>query len=298
MIKHIVISGGSYNGIKMYGALYELAKKQFYDINNIESIHCTSVGSLIGTMLTLKLDDDILYNYVHKRPWYKISKIKNISFQKKGLLDKEFVEDILKPVFQSKNLDINITLYELFKFTNIDLHIFSTKLTNMSLVDISHKTHPNVPVVDAIYMSSAIPYFFEPHFYNNDFYIDGGVLCNYPIDHCDYDNDSILGIRTKSSSNRSLNNGADSSIVEYFIYLNFNLFKSISISPKKIIKHNLIVDVDSMDKSVFNEILYSSEKRLEFLKQGQTFATNFLQNLEIKREKANKNDDSESDKNA
>ena len=57
MIKHLVISGGSYNGIKLYGALHELAKKQFYNINNIESIYCTSVGSLIGTMLSLKIEN-------------------------------------------------------------------------------------------------------------------------------------------------------------------------------------------------------------------------------------------------
>ena len=79
MIKHLVISGGSYNGIKMYGVLHELAKKQFYNIDNIESIYSTSVGSLIGAMLALKIDNDIIYDYVHKRPWYKISTINNIN---------------------------------------------------------------------------------------------------------------------------------------------------------------------------------------------------------------------------
>ena len=84
MIKHLVISGGFYNGIKMYGALHELSKREFYNIENIESIYCTSIGSLIGTLLSLKIDTSIIYDYIHKRPWYKISKIKNISFQKKG----------------------------------------------------------------------------------------------------------------------------------------------------------------------------------------------------------------------
>ena len=48
-----------------------------------------------------------------------------------------------------------------------------------------------------------------------------------------------------------------------------------------------------MNSSVFNDILYSSDKRLEFLQEGQNVATNFLQNLEIKRDKENKNDESE-----
>tara|TARA_Y100000741_G_C18244547_1_gene554974 strand:- start:712 stop:1608 length:897 start_codon:yes stop_codon:yes gene_type:complete len=288
MIKHLVISGGFYNGIKMYGALHELAKKDFYNINNIESIYCTSIGSLIGTLLSLKIDNDIIYDYIHKRPWYKISKIKNISFQKKGLLDKAFIEDIMKPVLQSKNLELNITLEYLYKYTNIDMHIFSTKLTDMSLVDISHKTHPKLSIIDAIYMSSAIPYFLEPYFYNNDFYIDGGVICNYPLDQCDKENDSIFGIRTNNVSNNLMNIGNDSTIIQYFLYLNLKLFKSISTKPTKKIKYNLILDVDGMNSTVFNDILHSCDKRLEFLQIGQKSATNFLQDIEVEREKESK----------
>ena len=43
----------------MYGVLHELAKKRFYNIDNIESIYSTSVGSLLGAMLALKIDNDI-----------------------------------------------------------------------------------------------------------------------------------------------------------------------------------------------------------------------------------------------
>ena len=285
MIKHLVISGGFYNGIKMYGALHELGNRNFYNINNIESIYCTSIGSLIGTLLSLKIDTKIIYDYIHKRPWYKISKIKNISFQKKGLLDKTFVDDIMKPVLQSKNLELNITLADLYKYTNIDIHIFSTKVTDMSLVDISYKTHPNLPIIDAIYMSSAIPYFLEPYFYNNDFYIDGGVLCNYPLDHCQEDNNSIFGIKTNNVSNNEDNVGNDSSIIQYFIYLNLKLFKCITTKPTKTIKHNLVLDVERMNTTVFNDIIYSSDKRLEFLQDGQRAAATYLENIKLERAK-------------
>ena len=170
-----------------------------------------------------------------------VQNIKNKEYivPKKGLLDKTFIEDIMKPVLQSKNLNVNITLQDLYNHTNIDVHIFSTKLTDMSLVDISYKTHPKLSIIDAIYMSSAIPYFLEPYFYNNDFYIDGGVLCNYPIDHCDEDNDTILGIRTNNVSKNEVNIGNDSTIIQYFIYLNYNLFKSIKKKTTKELKYNV-----------------------------------------------------------
>ena len=284
MIKHIVISGGSYNGIKTYGALYELAKQNFYDIKNIETIYGTSVGSVIGTILTLKIDNKIIFDYVHKRPWYKISNIKNISLKKKGLLDKTFIEEIMNPILNSKGLDVNITMKELYSYTNIEQHIFTTRLTDMKLVDISYKSHPNLPIIDAIYMSSAIPYFLEPHYYDGDFYIDGGVLCNFPLDHCSKDPDTILGVQTNNSSNHSLNNGIDATILEYFVFLNYNLFKCLGAISERKIKHKLVIEVNKIDKSEFDKILYESETRLRFLNSGQEIANNFIQSINDKRE--------------
>ena len=277
MIKHLVISGGSYNGIKTFGILYELAKNNFYNIKNIESIYCTSVGSIIGSIISLNMDNDIIFNYIHKRPWYKITNIKNLSFKKKGLLDKSFIEEIVKPVLQSKNLNTNITLLELYKYNNIDLHIFTTKLSDMSLVNMSYKTHPHLELVDALYMSSAIPYFLEPHYYENEFYIDGGVLCNFPLDHCNEEPNTILGIHTNSSSNNSLKNNMDSTMIEYFIYLNYSLFRSLSTTPMKVIKNDIEIKTKPIEKNLFYNLLRSSEMRLEYLREGQDIAKVFLE---------------------
>ena len=43
-----------------------------------------------------------------------------------------------------------------------------------------------------------------------------------------------------------------------------------------------------MNSTVFNDILHSCDKRLEFLQIGQESATNFLQDIEVKREKESK----------
>ena len=40
------MAGGAYNGIYTIGALKHLIEKEFFDINNIESIYGTSVGGL------------------------------------------------------------------------------------------------------------------------------------------------------------------------------------------------------------------------------------------------------------
>ena len=86
MIKHLVISGGSYNGIKIFGILYELARKDFYHIKDIMSIYCTSVGSIIGAIISLDINYDDIFKYIHKRPWYKITNIRIYHLQKKDYL--------------------------------------------------------------------------------------------------------------------------------------------------------------------------------------------------------------------
>ena len=280
MIKHLVISGGSYNGIKTFGILYELAKNNFFNIKDIKSIYCTSIGSIIGSIISLDIDYDIIFKYIHKRPWYKITNIKNLSFKKKGLLDKSFIEEIVIPVLQSKNLSINITLSELFKYNNIDLHIFTTRLSDMTLVNMSHTSHPHIELIDALYMSSAMPYFLEPHYYENEFYIDGGVLCNFPIDHCNEESNTILGIHTNSSENNSLKNNIDSTMIEYFIYLNYSLFRSLRNKTNKRIKNNIEIKTKPIEQNLFYKLLRSADMRFDFLREGQEIAKEFLEKRE------------------
>ena len=47
-------------------------------------------------------------------------------------------------------------------------------------------------VLLAIRMSFSIPFVFTPVKYNNNFYVDGSVLNDFPIDLCDKDN--FIGI--------------------------------------------------------------------------------------------------------
>ena len=70
-IKHIVISGGGPAGIQTIGALQQLEKNGFWNIENIESIYSTSIGGIIGILLALKFDWDAVNDYIIKRPWHE-----------------------------------------------------------------------------------------------------------------------------------------------------------------------------------------------------------------------------------
>jgi predicted acylesterase/phospholipase RssA len=42
-------------------------------------------------------------------------------------------------------------------------------------------TYPNLLVTDAIRMSSTFPFIFSPYEYNGNYYIDGGIVENFPM---------------------------------------------------------------------------------------------------------------------
>ena len=71
-IKHLVISSGGPAGFTMYGALRYLNKEDVWNINNIKTMYCTSVGTCIATLLALNYDWDTIDNFLLKRPWSKI----------------------------------------------------------------------------------------------------------------------------------------------------------------------------------------------------------------------------------
>ena len=75
MINHIVLAAGAYKGLYILGALNHLSSINFYNIENIETIHGGSVGGMVGALLCLKIEWEDIIKYVIERPWNKIVKL-------------------------------------------------------------------------------------------------------------------------------------------------------------------------------------------------------------------------------
>ena len=54
----------------------------------------------------------------------------------------------------------------------------------VSKTSLSHYSHPDLQLVEAIKGSACLPGIFSPLFYDEKVYIDGGFVCNYPIKEC------------------------------------------------------------------------------------------------------------------
>jgi predicted acylesterase/phospholipase RssA len=205
-IKHIVVGGGGTTGFMTLGALKFLQDNKFWDISNIKTVYGTSIGSIAATCIALKYDWETLLTYFIRRPWNKLyaynksDMVLNL-YNQKGIFKRAIFEKTLYPLLEGRGLSGNITMKELFEYSKIDIHFFSLELNSMTKTDLSYKTHPDLRVVDAIYMSSACPILFSPCIdeASKTCYVDGGLICNYPVNECIENEkclpDEILGMR-------------------------------------------------------------------------------------------------------
>ena len=54
-IKHLVLSGGSWKGLYMAGAIDSLLDEKYFEKDSIETLWVTSVGGIISILLCLKI---------------------------------------------------------------------------------------------------------------------------------------------------------------------------------------------------------------------------------------------------
>jgi predicted patatin/cPLA2 family phospholipase len=292
-IKHLIISGGGPLGIRFLGALETLNLKKYWNIEEIESIYGTSIGSVLGAMICLKYDWETLDNYIINRPWHDSIKVtpKQLfeSYYNKGLFNKLVLEIIFKPLLEAKELNLSITLKELFNYSQIDLHIFTFEVNSFESIELSHSTHPNILLLDALFMSSALPGLFIPTIKDNSCYIDGGIMCNFPINEClrDHpDENECLGILYSSGENGQdmLNLSIDesSSLLDYINCITTNSVNYIrnTIKIKKI--KNIVKCMPSenpLNIEVMGKMISSLDMRKEWFELGKIDATIFLDKI-------------------
>jgi predicted acylesterase/phospholipase RssA len=272
--------------IQILSAIQELENNNYLNINEIETIYGTSAGAIIGLMICLKFDWETLNDYIIKRPWHDVFpiKVQNIldSYTKKGIFDIKTIEKCFKPLFDVKDIPLDINLLDFYNLTKIELHMFAFEINEYKLEDISYKTYPNLALLSAIQMTCAIPVLMTPVCIDNKCFMDGGVACNYPLNYCiesGKSHDEILGFKNKYSDDKTIVN-SDSTLLDYL--LNF-LFKAVfsvnTYYTQPIIKNEVICDASHLTLDVFRSALTNIEVRKDLFSKGKQSAINFLETL-------------------
>ena len=203
-IKNIVFAGGGARIFSHFGFIKALEENNL--LKSIENYIGTSIGSLTALCIILGYTTEQLINIFSRIDLLKTIDIDADNlfnyFTNFGLDNGERYIRIIHILIKKKLGQSSITFKELYNKTNKKLAICVTNLSRMKSEIFDIETQPDMDIVLAIRMSCCYPYVFTPVKFNDDLYVDGGVLNNYPINYFLHDIDRTIGISNTTSELR------------------------------------------------------------------------------------------------
>jgi predicted acylesterase/phospholipase RssA len=278
-VKAIVISGGGPAGFSFYGAIKECQQRGLWNFENLKSMYGASIGSILCVIICMNYDWQVLDDFLIKRPWKNVFKFNMYtildSFQKRGIYDISVIKESFLPLFNGKDISIDVTLQEFYEANGIDLHIFATEVHTYELIDFSHKTHPDWRLVDAVYCSCSLPIVFSPMLLNGSCYCDGGFISNYPVRFAlkdGYKSHEVLGVRMTVDRINQARVTEESTIFDYIICLFNKLLEKRLLAADAAnsgIQHE--ISVESPQISIYNayQIISSADERARLIDYGK-----------------------------
>ena len=289
MIKYLVLPSGGYKVLNLVGALYELQKNEFFIMDNIESIYGVSAGSVIGAILCLKQNWEDIIKYCIERPWQKCFNFNTNDYlniiDKKGIIGIEMLKDFINPFFKSCDLNLDtLTLKELYNISNIKLNVYAVNTNTFEAEEFNYISHPDMKLIDAIYISSSMPFVFKPMYINNICYIDGGLDISYPINEC-VNNEKcnlkeILSMNMIDNDEESLKILEEDNVFKYFYKL-FIKLHHCNIRNKYLENpYHLDIPADITNLKDASKIITSEETRKKWIDYGKEKVDEWLKKLD------------------
>lgn len=238
-------------------------------------------------------------------------------YTNKGFMSNDFFDIIMKPLLLAKDLSLDVTMKELYDFNKKEIHIMTVELNKFELINVSYKTHPSLKVMDAIKMSCAFPIIFSPKIVSGTSetakatmyteinenaddeakhvekdkekevdrrrtycYIDGGVMCNYPVNVCVEDQkcelDEILGFRNIwEKYNETIDD--DSSLIDFLKICVKQMIRKIENENSYIkIKNEVSCISETTDYTSWFDLCSDESKRIHYIHRGMTYGEVFL----------------------
>jgi predicted acylesterase/phospholipase RssA len=190
----IVMSGGSINGITILGALQYLKDKNL--INNIKNYIGTSIGAVLSYLLIIGYTpvEVIVYLCTHYQLFERLKcfNIVNASRGEGAVSFSSISDELEKMTINKVGKVLNMgDLEDRFekKFMCITYNTTKSKAEYLS-----GENTPDLPCLTAIRMTCNLPLVFEAYKYGDSFYIDGGLVNNFPLDIAEKMGSKVIGI--------------------------------------------------------------------------------------------------------
>jgi predicted acylesterase/phospholipase RssA len=183
MYNKLVLSGGGKRGLMLLGSLEYIFQEKKTEVSSIDTYIGTSIGSIICYLLIIGYQPKEIIAYLISNNFFQ--QFKNIDFISlgncEGGFDWNILQNYLFDLTSKKHTSHTLTLSELNKTFHKTLTCVTYNYTKQQIEYISHLTHPNLSCVDALHMTSNIPFYFNKFKYGDSEYIDGCIINNFPI---------------------------------------------------------------------------------------------------------------------
>lgn len=176
MFRTLVLSGGSTKGVGLLGALYHLNER--FDLAAVEAYYATSVGAIAAVLLALGFSPSEMFFYFIQ---FRFAPLLDVSRENIQLLDFARFQEYMTRVVRARHAAVP-TLGELAA-RGKSLFLIAYNYSKNKMEILSPDSHPDMPCVTAMSLSSALPVIFGLKTqYGGDYYFDGGLVCNFPLD--------------------------------------------------------------------------------------------------------------------
>lgn len=278
---NIIMSGGGLKGISYAGSLLVMNRLidagvivgsdgPITDLHDLKGFGGTSFGSIITTLLAVGYTSEELYETIYKLDFGEFDDKNTFvgadlynMFNNFGICPGKKFEDKIAELIAVKTNDENYTFGDLYNKRGKTLVLVGTDMTAIKPVYFSHQTFPDLPIKVGIRISASLPFLFQPKIIQTGplqtYYIDGGVLDNYPI-HA-YDNEKFGSIYENCRNIKDYIRNNDGSYNKKTIGLRILDKKYESLENKDyILQNSSITNFSSFTTAFFNVLLYGEER--------------------------------------
>jgi predicted patatin/cPLA2 family phospholipase len=275
----ICMSGGGIKGFAFIGALKYLEDNNHINLSEISHFVGTSAGSMISFFLSLDYSlkdiEEFILNFNFKKLIPDIN-IENLLVCH-GIDSGEKIMFVVMNFLKEKYDTDDVTFQEHYNLTNKKLTIIGTNFTKNCEEIFNYINTPDMSVKTAIRISISIPIVFNPVLYNDNYYVDGGIINNFPMNHCNPE--TTLGLYIKNNHSKKLDN-----ILTLFNGCLSIILDTLSTKHFCYLKDYNIIEIEDSNAELTNfDIDY--EKKQNIINIGIIYAEKFLKDEKEKLEK-------------
>jgi len=185
-LENLVFQGGGVKGIAYAGALQSLKNHNL--LNDVKRVAGTSAGASTALLVSMLYSPEEIKEIVHNTNFADFEDHWNPLRipTHYGLYKGEKLETWLRDEITKKGHSADATFEDFHNSGCLELRVFACNLNKKDAREFSYRLTPTVKVAEAVRASMGAPLFFKAWQFpdgnpDNDIYVDGGTVLNYPI---------------------------------------------------------------------------------------------------------------------